>query len=105
MDTFNYFNYFTDIEEYFWRKRGAHLLVSPLDWASVETWPRAGLPVEAVLSGIDSAIERYQRSWLPRMRGCWSTSTRIWTGNWRLTGAACRPNSWASSKGSTHGSV
>ena len=38
MDTFNYFNYFTEIEEYFWRKRGAHLLVSPLDWAILETW-------------------------------------------------------------------
>jgi hypothetical protein len=34
----NYFNYFTEIEEYFWQKRGGHLLVSPLDWAIVETW-------------------------------------------------------------------
>ena len=31
----NYFNYFTEIEEYFWKKRGAHLLVSPLDWAAI----------------------------------------------------------------------
>src|SRR6266705_1663421 len=62
MDSFNYFNYFTEIEEYFWRKRGAHLLVSPLDWAIVETWQRAGIPLEAVLRGIDSAFESYQRS-------------------------------------------
>jgi hypothetical protein len=62
MDSFNYFNYFTEIEEYFWRKRGAHLLVSPLDWAIVETWQRAGIPLDAVLRGIDSAFESYQRS-------------------------------------------
>jgi hypothetical protein len=62
MSTFNYFNYFTEIEEYFWRKRGAHLLVSPLDWAIMETWQKAGVPVEAVLRGIDSAFESYQRS-------------------------------------------
>ncbi len=62
MDSFNYFNYFTEIEEYFWRKRGAHLLVSPLDWAIVGTWQRAGIPLEAVLRGIDSAFESYQRS-------------------------------------------
>src|SRR6267154_2752606 len=41
MDGWNYFNYFTEIEEYFWKKRGAHLLVSPLDWAIMETWQRA----------------------------------------------------------------
>src|SRR5271169_1988990 len=62
MEPFNYFNYFTEIEEHFWRKRGAHLLVSPLDWAIMETWQRAGVPLEAVLSGIDSAFESYGRS-------------------------------------------
>jgi hypothetical protein len=62
MDSLNYFNYFTEIEEYFWRKRGAHLLVSPLDWAIVETWQRAGIPLDAVLRGIDTAFENYQRS-------------------------------------------
>jgi len=62
MGPFNYFNYFTEIEEYFWRKRGAHLLVSPLDWAIVETWQKAGIPVQAVLNGIDRAFESYQRS-------------------------------------------
>src|SRR3970040_690691 len=59
---FNYFNYFTEIEEYFWKKRGAHLLVSPLDWAIVETWQKAGIPLDAVLKGIDHAFESYQRS-------------------------------------------
>jgi hypothetical protein len=62
MDSWNYFNYFTEIEEYFWKKRGAHLLVSPLDWAIMETWQRAGIPLEAALVGIDRAFESYQRS-------------------------------------------
>jgi hypothetical protein len=62
MESFNYFNYFTEIEEYFWRKRGAHLLVSPLDWAIVETWQKAGIPLAAVLKGIDRAFESWSRS-------------------------------------------
>jgi hypothetical protein len=62
MPAFNYFNYFTEIEEYFWRKRGAHLLVSPLDWAILETWQKAGIPLDAVLEGIDRAFESYSRS-------------------------------------------
>lgn len=62
MAGFNYFNYFTEIEEHFWRKRGAHLLVSPLDWAIVETWQKSAIPLEAVLRGIDRAFESYGRS-------------------------------------------
>jgi hypothetical protein len=62
MPEFNYFNYFTEIEEHFWRRRGAHLLVSPLDWALVETWQKAGVPLPAVLKGIDRAFEHYARS-------------------------------------------
>jgi hypothetical protein len=62
MDTFNYFNYFTEIEEYFWRKRGAHLLVSPLDWAILETWQKADIPVAVVQKGIDRAFESWERS-------------------------------------------
>lgn len=62
MENWNYFNYFTEIEEHFWKKRGAHLLVSPLDWAIMETWQKAGVPLEAALKGIDQAFESYQRS-------------------------------------------
>jgi hypothetical protein len=62
MDGWNHFNYFTEIEDYFWKKRGAHLLVSPLDWAIMETWQKAGVPLEAVLKGIDQAFESYRRS-------------------------------------------
>ena len=62
MGTWNYFNYFTEIEEYFWKKRGAHLLVSPLDWAIMESWQKGGVPLEAALKGIDRAFESYGRS-------------------------------------------
>ena len=62
MGSWNYFNYFTEIEEFFWKKRGAHLLVSPLDWAIMEAWQKAGVPLEAVLKGIDRAFESYARS-------------------------------------------
>jgi hypothetical protein len=62
MENWNYFNYFTEIEEHFWKKRGAHLLVSPLDWAIMETWQRAGVPLDAALKGIDRAFESHQRS-------------------------------------------
>ena len=62
MENWNYFNYFTEIEEHFWKKRGAHLLVSPLDWAIMEAWQKAGVPLEAALKGIDRAFESYGRS-------------------------------------------
>ncbi|MGI8743409.1 MAG: hypothetical protein ACR2NN_12725 [Bryobacteraceae bacterium] len=57
----NYFNYFTEIEEHFLRTRGTGLfLLSPLDWALVETWKNAGVPLQAVLRGIDAAFEKWR---------------------------------------------
>jgi len=56
-----YFNYFTEIEEHFQRARGTSLfLMSPLDWALVEGWKNTGIPLEAVLRGIDDAFEKYR---------------------------------------------
>jgi hypothetical protein len=55
----NYFNYFTEIEEHFHRQRGTSLLLSTLDWALIETWKDAGIPLEAVLRGIDATFEHY----------------------------------------------
>jgi hypothetical protein len=55
----NYFNYFTEIEERFQQRRGSILLLSTLDWALIETWREAGIPLEAVLRGIDGAFDRY----------------------------------------------
>lgn len=56
----NYFNYFTEIEERFQQRRGSILLLSTLDWALIETWRDAGIPLEAVLRGIDNAFDRYE---------------------------------------------
>jgi hypothetical protein len=55
----NYFNYFTEIEEHFQRRRGSGLLLNTLDWALIETWKDAGIPLAAVLRGIDEAFDRY----------------------------------------------
>ena len=57
----NYFNYFTEIEEHFQRRRGTLLLLSTIDWALIETWKEAGVPLEAVLRGIDAAFDAYDR--------------------------------------------
>jgi hypothetical protein len=57
----NYFNYFTEIEEHFQRRRGGILLLSTLDWALIETWKDAGIPLEAVLRGIDAAFEKFEK--------------------------------------------
>ena len=57
----NYFNYFTEIEEHFQRARGTSLfLMSPLDWALIEAWKESGVPLEAVLRGIDAAFEKWR---------------------------------------------
>jgi hypothetical protein len=57
----NYFNYFTEIEERFQKRRGSGLLLSTLDWALIETWKDAGIPLEAVLRGIDAAFDHYDQ--------------------------------------------
>jgi len=57
----NYFNYYTEIEQHFCRRRGTLLTVSTLDWALMTTWKEAGIPLEAVLRGIDEAFDKYDR--------------------------------------------
>ena len=57
----NYFNYFTEVEEHFQKARGTALfLMSPLDWALVESWKNAGIPLTAVLRGVDAAFEKWR---------------------------------------------
>jgi hypothetical protein len=57
----NYYNYFTEIEEHFQKTRGTSLfLFSCLDWALAGTWKDAGIPLEAVLRGIDAAFEKWR---------------------------------------------
>jgi len=66
--SFNYFNYFTEIEEHFQCARGTGLfLLSPIDWALIEAWKNGGIPLEAVLRGIDAAFEKW-RARPPRSR-------------------------------------
>ena len=57
----NYFNYFTEIEEHFQRRWGGILRFSPLDWVLIETWKDAGIPLEAVLRGIDVTFDHYEK--------------------------------------------
>jgi hypothetical protein len=57
-----YFNYFTEVEEHFQQARGTALfLLSPLDWALLESWKESGVPLEAALKGIDRAFEKYHK--------------------------------------------
>jgi len=55
----NYFNYFTEVEEEFVRRRGKQMLISPLDWALVESWKDAGIPLHIVLRAINEAFDAY----------------------------------------------
>ncbi|MDT5157717.1 MAG: hypothetical protein QOH51_2074 [Acidobacteriota bacterium] len=62
----NYFNYYTEIEDAFIRRRGKHLLVSTLDWALMESWKTTGIPLHVVLRGIEKAFDSYEAR--PRKR-------------------------------------
>jgi hypothetical protein len=62
----NYFNYFTEIEDAFSRRRGKHLFVSPLDWSLMETWKDRGIPLHIVLRGVERSFDSYEAK--PRRR-------------------------------------
>jgi hypothetical protein len=62
----NYFNYFTEIEDTFVRRRGKHLFLSPLDWALMETWHQQGIPLHIVLRGIERSFDSFESK--PRKR-------------------------------------
>ncbi len=53
----NYYNYFTEIEEAFIRRRGKNLMLSPLDWALIESWQEREIPLHIVLRGIESVFD------------------------------------------------
>ncbi len=57
----NYFNYFSEIENEFVKRRGSHLLVSPLDWSLIENWKQRGVPLHVVLRGINSSFDGYDK--------------------------------------------
>jgi hypothetical protein len=54
----NYFNYFTEIEEYFQTKREVFTRLSSLDWVLVESWKDQGIPLDCVFKGIDRAFSK-----------------------------------------------
>ena len=62
----NYFNYFTEIEDAFVRRRGRHLLLSPMDWALIESWKEMGVPLHVALRGIETSFDSYESK--PRRR-------------------------------------
>ena len=55
----NYYNYFTEIEEHFVRRRGKHMYVSPMDWSLIATWRESGVPLHVALRGIDIAMDTW----------------------------------------------
>ncbi len=62
----NYFNYFTEVEDTFIRRRGRHLLLSPMDWALIESWKEMGVPLHVVLRGVEQSFDSYEKK--PRRR-------------------------------------
>jgi hypothetical protein len=62
----NYFNYFTEIEDAFVRRRGKHLFLSPMDWALMETWNQQGIPLHVVLRGVEKSFDSFEAR--PRKR-------------------------------------
>jgi hypothetical protein len=62
----NYFNYFTEIEDAFVRRRGKHLLLSPMDWALIESWKEMNIPLHVALRGIERAFDSWEAK--PRKR-------------------------------------
>ena len=53
----NYFNYFSEIEEAFIRRRGKSLLLSPLDWTLIESWQKRGIPEHIVIRSIEKIFD------------------------------------------------
>ena len=62
----NYFNYFTEIEDAFIRRRAKHLLLSPMDWALIESWKSMGVPLHVALRGVEKSFDSYEAK--PRRR-------------------------------------
>lgn len=62
----NYFNYFTEIEDAFVRRRGKHLFLSPMDWALMESWKQQDIPLHLVLRAIERAFDSFESR--PRKR-------------------------------------
>ncbi len=62
----NYFNYYTEIEDTFVRRRGKHLFLSPIDWAMIEGWQERGIPLHIVIRGIETVFDGFEKKPRPR---------------------------------------
>ena len=91
----NYFNYFTEIETRFQQRRGSLLMLSTLDWALIETWREAGVPLEAVLRGIDAAFDKHdaQSSAAPAARARSTASPGARRPFWKPSSSPKKPPS------------
>jgi hypothetical protein len=58
--TVNYFSYFSEIEDTFVRRRGKHLMLSPIDWALIESWKERGVPLHVAVRAIEHAFNSYE---------------------------------------------
>lgn len=66
MTRLNYFNYFTEIEETFIRRRAKNLFLSPIDWALMETWQEKGIPLHVVIRAIEQVFDNFEKNPSPR---------------------------------------
>jgi len=57
----NYYNYFTEIEDTFVRRRGKHLFLSPLDWALIDGWKERGIPLHIVIRAVEGVFDVFDR--------------------------------------------
>lgn len=51
--------YFTEIESHFAMRRGTPFVVNPRDWALMQEWHAAGIPLPVVIEAIDSVFDRF----------------------------------------------
>jgi len=55
-------SYLQAVEDHFRQaRRTGSFFLSPLDWALVEAWEKGGIPLEAVLRGIDATFEKWRK--------------------------------------------
>ena len=68
-------NYFEQIQLTWQRHQGKSLILSPVDWGYMEAWQEAGIPLTAVLLGIERSFENFKPKSpgerINTLRYCW----------------------------------
>lgn len=57
----NYYNYYTEVEDTFIRRRAKNLFLSPLDWALIEQWQERGIPLHIVIRSVESVFDVFDK--------------------------------------------